>query len=124
MISHAILLLISSLTPLHSDKHWFEAGFMSSALTLCLNLPYNFTEENINDINSTIDFFYKKSEEIQQHKSAYIQGFTEFFDTLKRPESALYKTPEDSLMVSLSIEKCDEYKREAKKLKSIIEDSY
>lgn len=106
-ISTLIALLTWPSTGVTAD--WQAAGFQSSALNMCAQLPYNFTVEQKATFNQLSNKLYFASEQTPESKQAFLDGTMAFLSSLERDEKAVFADAENAVMATLTQNKCLDY---------------
>lgn len=93
---------------------WQEAGLQSGALTMCAQLPYEFSAEQKTSFIQLSDALYFASEKHPERKQAFLDGTMSFLSSLERNEKAVFSDGESAVMATLTAEKCLNYAAAAK----------
>lgn len=93
---------------------WQEAGLQSGALTMCAQLPYEFSAEQKTSFSQLSDALYFASEKHPERKQAFLDGTMSFLSSLERNEKAVFSDGESAVMATLTAEKCLNYAAAAK----------
>ena len=93
---------------------WQEAGLQSGALTMCAQLPYEFSAEQKTSFSQLSDALYFASEKQPDRKQAFLDGTMSFLSSLERGEKAVFSDGESAVMATLTAEKCLNYAAAAK----------
>lgn len=88
---------------------WQDAGVQSGALTLCAQLPYEFSAEQKASFSQLSDALYFASEKHSERKQAFLDGTMRFLASLERTEKAVFSDGESAVMATLTEEKCLNY---------------
>mgnify|MGYP006166167475 FL=1 len=88
---------------------WQEAGLQSGALTLCAQLPYEFSAEQKASFSQLSDALYFASEKHPERKQAFLDGTMSFLSSLERSEKAVFNDGESAVMATLTEDKCLSY---------------
>src|SRR5690606_508287 len=93
---------------------WQEAGLQSGALTMCAQLPYEFSAEQKTSFSQLSDALSLASETHPERKQAFLDGTMSFLSSLVRNETAVFSDGESAVMATLTAEKCLNYAAAAK----------
>ena len=93
---------------------WQEAGSQSGALTLCAQLPYEFSAEQKASFSQLSDALYFASEKHPERKQAFLDGTMRFLASLERTEKAVFSDGNSAVMATLTEDKCLHYAAAAK----------
>src|SRR5690606_37088120 len=97
---------------------WQEAGLQSGALTMCAQLPYEFSAEQKTSFIQLSDALYFASEKHPERKQAFLDGTMSFLSSHERNEKAVFSDGESAAMETLTEDKCLSYAAAAKVLLS------
>ncbi|WP_092794503.1 hypothetical protein [Rheinheimera pacifica] len=89
--------------------NWHEAGLQSGALTMCAQLPYEFSAEQKKSFTQLSEALYFASEKHPERKQAFLDGTMSFLSSLERGEKAVFSDGESAVMATLTTEKCLSY---------------
>jgi|TARA_R110001592_G_scaffold340743_1_gene629300 hypothetical protein len=85
---------------------WEDIGFRSGVLTMCSQLPYEFSTEQQSKLISLSDALFFASEKNVNSKQYFIEGTMNFFGSLERSEKAIFKDSMDAVMVTITKKVC------------------
>lgn len=114
----SVALVVLSLTFSIAAADWQEAGLQSGALTMCAQLPYEFSAEQKASFNRLSDALYFASEKHPERKQAFLDGTMSFLSSLERSEKAVFSDGESAVMATLTEDKCLSYAKAAEVLLS------
>lgn len=114
----SVTLVVLSLTFSIAAADWQEAGVQSGALTICAQLPYEFSAEQKTSFTQLSDALYFASEKHPERKQAFLDGTMSFLSSLERSEKAVFNDGESAVMATLTEEKCLNYAATAQVLLS------
>lgn len=105
----SVALVVLSLTFSIAAADWQEAGLQSGALTMCAQLPYEFSAEQKASFSRLSDALYFASEKQPDRKQAFLDGTMSFLASLERSEKAVFSDGKSAVMATLSEDKCLNY---------------